>query len=90
MPRPPLPKVSYDWDVPYSPCYWDKKASKDSASISCALSGASVLTGKYGVIQVNEIGEAVEAVPDPSGRPGLVAAPFSGMAYMGDEPDPTL
>ncbi len=51
-PVAPPPRPNYNWDVPFTPCYWDKKASKDSSSLSCAASGQTVATGKYGVIEV--------------------------------------
>ncbi len=51
-PVAPPPGPNYNWDVPFTPCYWDKKASKDSSSLSCAASGQTVATGKYGVIEV--------------------------------------
>ncbi|KAF8060348.1 hypothetical protein HT031_004884 [Scenedesmus sp. PABB004] len=94
-PQPPVtrPEVSYDWDVPYSPCYApDKKDLKASASLSCALTGQVVATGKYGVIMVDPAGNAVEAVPDASAGANKVRmAPFSGAsAFQGELPDVTL
>lgn len=78
------PDPSYDWDVPHTPCYWDKQASKSSPSVSCARSGEVVATGKYGIILVGQQNKPVQAVPDGNGK--LAAAAFEWPMYEGSMP----
>lgn len=83
-PRPspsPRPVINYDWRVPYTPCYWDKKDSKKSTSFSCAASGATVATGKYAAIFVDENGNAVDMEMNAEGEFSQV--PFKQL-YEGD------
>lgn len=82
IPEPPAPRpeVQYGWDVPHKPCYWDKKDSQKSASISCALTGEVVATGRYGVIMVGRDGKPVEAFPGSDGKMQVV--PYDSSVYQ--------
>lgn len=78
---PKRPTVNYNWRVPFTPCYWDKKDSKKSASFSCAQSDAVVATGKYGAIYMDENGVPQDLELDSNNE--FVVVPAKAI-YEGD------
>jgi hypothetical protein len=84
-----LPDVKYDWQVPYTPCSWNKQQQKaGSTSVDCARSGGVVLTGKYGLVFERPDGALAEAVPGLGGA--MAEVEFSGVPYEGEGVDELL
>lgn len=78
----PRPEPKYDWNVPNTPCGFDKKASKDSPSLSCVNSQSVVATGKFSVIFTDGEGKPW-TIGEKDGKLGKVHA---ASVFMGTEP----
>eukprot|EP00775_Hariotina_reticulata_P003101 gene3101-3380_t len=90
--RPPF--AGYDWwnNINYSPCHYDKKAAKKSASVSCAETGQVVATGKYGAIVFDQGGNAYDWDMEygPDSKPAAVQQThYQGKISMGSDPEPS-